>query len=131
MCEIIEYSNCTFCDNHEETIDHLLYECQHVLRFWLDIARMLPSELNFTLTKRNIIIGSTHMLNLLNHVCILGKRYIYVTRCLKQHLNVTSFINKLKQVYLVEKTAAFLNNKSTIFDLKWSPLKNLLEPSSK
>ena len=79
MCNIIESNNCTFCDNQGETIDHLFYECKHVRQFWLDISGILPNELNITVTKRCIIIGSSDMSNLLNHICILGKKYIYVT----------------------------------------------------
>jgi len=42
MCKIIESGNCSFCNNYEETIEHLFYECHYVLRFWLDIMRILP-----------------------------------------------------------------------------------------
>jgi hypothetical protein len=41
-------------------------------------------------SRKNILLGDTESKNnaLLNHISILGKRYIYVNKCLKRELNV-------------------------------------------
>jgi len=131
-CKITDSSLCTFCGKHEETIEHLFYDCQSIFRFWLEFSRRMPNEFNFTtfLTRKNVLLGNSQQPPILNHVCMLGKRYIYVTRCKKQQLSVVNFINVLKNIYWVEKTIAMSNNSSVRFCQKWNSLKSIMEPSA-
>ena len=92
----ITHSNlCHFCQAKTETIQHLLFECIIVQRFWKDISMYLLGylDLNRYLNKKDVIIGvenTPHDITL-NFVFLLGKRYIYVTRCLKRTLNLSAF----------------------------------------
>ena len=77
---------CTFCGDHEETLEHLLISCTYTKTFWLSVISWLNTH-NMRIDKLDEVtilfgISDNNPGNcLLNHIIILGKYTIYSCRC--------------------------------------------------
>ena len=78
---------CTFCGDHEETLEHLLISCACTKNFWLSFISWLNTY-NMKIDKLDevtILFGifdnNPGKNCLLNHLIILGKYTIYLCRC--------------------------------------------------
>ena len=70
---------CSFCDKETESISHLFWECESVLRFWNSLS-LLVSETNvlrINFNQRNILFGIWKGLLSVNYLILVGKYYIY------------------------------------------------------
>ena len=132
LWKIKESDCCQFCKRHVETIEHLFFECNVVKHFWSDVSRWLPPELKFGVfvSRKNVLLGDTRYEGslLLNHLCILIKRYIYVSKCLDRQLNIISFVRMLRNCYMVEKNIAVANDNIKGFECKWNKMHSIMEP---
>ena len=76
----IRQSNlCSFCDKETESISHLFWECESVLRFWNSLS-LLVSETNvlqIDFNQRNILFGISKGLLSVNFLILVGQYYIY------------------------------------------------------
>ena len=85
LCKIKDTSDCHFCKNAPETIEHLFFDCEVIKNFWKDVTDLMPEqlELNKCCNRKAVLIGDIHNRHneLLNHILLLGKRYIYVKKC--------------------------------------------------
>jgi hypothetical protein len=135
LCKIKDNNLCQFCKMHIETIEHMFFDCKIVHSFWIDVSRWLPKELDFRkfVSRKNILLGDTECKNnvILNHLSILGKRYIYVNKCLEKELNVQGFVRTVTFCYMIEKNIAITNGnvkKTENFENKWKMLKPIVDP---
>ena len=132
LCKIKDSNNCHFCKAHIETIEHLFFDCKAVHTFWMNVIKWLPVELEFRgfVSRKNVLLGDTQCKNnvILNHLSIIGKRYIYVSRCLDRKLNVQGFARTVVQCYRMEKDIAGRNEKTNLFENKWKLLKHIIDP---
>ena len=77
---------CTFCRDHEETLEHVLISCTYTKNFWLSVTSWLNTH-NMKIDKLDEVtilfgISDNNPGNyLLNHIIILGKYTIYSCRC--------------------------------------------------
>lgn len=134
LCKIKDNNRCQFCKIHIETIEHLFFDCKIVHSFWIDVSRWLPTELDFRkfVLRKNILLGEIvgkHSA-LLNHLSMLGKRYIYVSKCLERELNIHGFVRIVTYCYMIEKNvAAMKENVKNFenFENKWKILKPIVE----
>jgi len=130
MCKIKDTSTCQFCKREVETIEHLFFECNKVKQLWKDFAELLPRELNFKvcLNRKDILLGTVQENHnvLLNHILIIGKRYIYVNRCLDKPLNKYGMLRTLKKHYVIEMKIASMDEKKRLFK-KWNVIKFFLD----
>ena len=67
----------------EESLEHLLFQCTLVNRFWILILNWLSTSFGYsvnTFSETDIIFGfwnSTKEIRLVNHIILLGKRLLY------------------------------------------------------
>ena len=79
---------CTFCQEVIEFIKHLLFSCKVSFEFWQHVLSWLRDngiQIN-TLKEADLIFGkfdATDDFTLINHILLLGKYYIYSSRCQK------------------------------------------------
>ena len=77
---------CTFCGDHEETLEHLLVKCAYSKEFWSATTSWLNNH-NIqvdNLDEITILFGFFDNIpdcTLLNHIILLGKYTIYICRC--------------------------------------------------
>ena len=130
MCKIKDTTTCHFCQKEVGTIEHLFFEFNIVNQLWKDFAKLLPRELNFNacLNRKDLLIGTVQEKYnvLLNHILIIGKRYIYVNRCLDKPLNKYGMLRTLKKHYIIEMNIISMDEKKSLFR-KWNPIKSFLD----
>ena len=78
-------SACTFCQAHEESIIHLLWECEHIQTLLDDIQSWLtPFSINLEINQQNFLLG-TGKITKENLVMLLNIKYfIYVRKYRKE-----------------------------------------------
>ena len=75
-------SDCSFCEDADESLEHLFTSCPYVLSFWKDLSDWLNDlgvKVNL-LTKADIIFGSWERKDdsfFFNHVLLIAKQYVY------------------------------------------------------
>jgi len=118
LMKIVDSSQCTFCQNEEETLDHLFWECNKVQSFWSDFIGWLQTHFvhctNLVLSRELIILGTkknNYTDKIIDLFILSAKHHIFASK----HQNTTPqlqiFIRTIKQRYLMEKCNAF--NKGT------------------
>ena len=79
---------CTFCQEDIESIEHLLFSCKVSFEFWQHVSSWLRDngiQIN-TLKETDLIFGkfdATDDFTLINHMLLMGKFYLYSSRCQK------------------------------------------------
>ena len=114
---------CTFCEQEEESIIHLIYSCKYVQKLWKTLQRWLKHfcaldiELDNVKVTFNIYRGVNEML--INTLILITKYYIYVQRCYKKKLNFQELTKTLEKYKNIELNAARLLNKTKKIKDKW------------
>ena len=78
----IDENNCSYCNEHQETIFHLFIECAKIKQFWQQLKGWLSRNVNLTLNLDNkTSLFSYHNNNkLLSFIIVVAKQYIYKKR---------------------------------------------------
>ena len=124
-CFNIRNSNaCTFCNNQQETIKHLFYDCTKIQAFWTNIVNWLsyPSPLSWKQILFNKVTPNPKQVQ--NLIILAAKNYIYATRCLSKDISFEAFKCIIYDLESTEKFIAFKNGKSIIHNRKWNNFVN-------
>ena len=81
--KISDTDKCTFCNEEEETIEHLLNTCKYILPFWKEVIKWFKMyNIHENLDELNILFGvlNNNCLDLVNHIILIGKQVIYLCR---------------------------------------------------
>ena len=96
-CKIITSDLCYFCKLEPETIEHLFWNCTHIQNLLTFIKNKLSPYIAWQtiFTCRNLILGTMEgdKVFLTNHVFMIIKRYIYITRCKEGFLNKQALLD--------------------------------------
>ena len=118
---------CTFCGDHEETLEHLLVSCAYTKIFWLSVISWLITY-NMKIDKLDevtILFGifDNNIENcLLNHLIILGKYTIYLCRCKNIKPSLPLLKAKITETRKLEFSIAKKNKKESIHYKKWQKM---------
>ena len=117
---------CTFCNEEEETILHLLWECTFACRIWTQLFSWIydNSEINIVFTPKDTLLGVENLDNniLYNTLFMIVKQYLYSCRCREILPNFNHLMKSIKEVILIEKYIAVKKNKLDIHNKKWALL---------
>ena len=119
--KIKESPKCTFCQNDDESISHLFFDCPIVLRFLISIQNLISNQTNnhqFTIEKEDIILGN-HENQALNTILLLVKKYIYDAKMKEHPLNLEHLLKRIKEYINIEKFIQNKNNNLEQFLKKW------------
>lgn len=114
---------CTFCHREEETIEHILWECDCVQAFLDEFQLYIEDKTNFHIvfTKKYFILGTPGKKFCMQNTLILWlKYYIYTARCTEKSLNIRFAISYLKLFYETQKFLFYKNGDSEKFDTQWN-----------
>ena len=118
-----ETSLCTFCNEEEETIEHLFYDCNVTYNFWLSFLQKIKLfDEHFSISKTEILLGFITKSLFINLLIIIAKNYIF--RCKLRNI-APSFIGlkfRIKQYQSNEFYIANKNNRAASYERFWSPL---------
>ena len=134
ICKIVNSPNCLFCDEYEESLCHLFWECSHVKKFWIDLEDMLKRKCyncaRFSFRQELVVFGTSANIitdRAIDFLILLAKFYIYKCRFIENIPNCLSFISNLKKRLEIEKLLAIRRNKYSQFQLMWYPYLGLFE----
>ena len=109
--KLVESDKRTFCNQVSETIQHIFWECEQVLRcFWNGFEIMLHDNcelVDLRFCKNSIIFGNHNFDKLLNELILIGKRYIFRIKMekkipiLKAKIKFTLFILNISILVLI------------------------------
>ena len=118
-CKLKETPTCTFCNIYNETIEHLLWECNFSKNIWIKISNwitsLLPNEPKETFQNKNILLGTTSGDISIEYIKLLTKRYLY--DC-KLDGNIPRFENLLQVIKYAIKISK-INYPNENFRKEW------------
>lgn len=126
--KIKETKLCTFCNQKDENIMHLFWDCIFVQWFWYDFFDMLKydfddnrlvgrSNTNATRILLNVVIKNP--LDYINTLVLVAKRHIYVSRCNNVRPNINVFVNNMLKLIETEKYIVLHKGKIEVHKKKW------------
>ena len=125
---------CSLCQCHDETIEHLFFDCTKVQLFWNDLKGKfdLCSLKYNTFNKIDVILGICDCgeeFRLTNYIILLAKYYIYKCSLGNTLPKIAIFLIKIKAFYEIEFKIATDKNKLQQHFTKWDKLLPLIFPS--
>ena len=118
--KLVDSPVCTFCNNTEETLVHLFWECQKVQEFWSNLKDWLHTNFvhcnNITFTKDLIILGIKDNVitdRIFDLIILMAKFHIFVSKVRGAGLHMNNFIRTLKNRYISEKYENAINSTFT------------------
>jgi len=120
----VETKKCSFCNLHDETINHLFVDCNYSVSLWRDLKDFCrPSLVLPDLRSQSATFGffdiDPDLFLLINHILLLYKYYIYSSRSSKT-VSLAALIRNIKKVFVLEKQVSLRNNnKIRLFNKKW------------
>ena len=128
LCKIKDSALCNFCQNEDQSIQHMLYSCDIVKQFWENFQELIINKCqhchNFMLNQELTLFGVKDNFSTdcaLDMMILLGKFYIYKCKLQDSIPRIQGYIAFLKNRYKLEKYVAAVNYKSDSFHQKWLP----------
>ena len=131
--KISDTDKCTFCNEEEETIEHLLTTCKYTLPFWKEVIKWLKTyNIHENLDELKILFGvlNNNCLDLVNHIILIGKQVIYLCRSKKIKPAFDIFLNWIKRVAEIEHDIAQRREALDKDYNKWNHLLKWLQSSN-
>ena len=97
---------CTFCNETNESIDHLFWDCEFTRKFWTDVQSWFNSILNTNLSFRKdlVLFGNYQYKDyVFNNILLVLKFNIYKSRVKKEKPSFAFGKNDLNSFYFQEK----------------------------
>ena len=115
---------CRLCNNHNETIRHLMVDCLKTNELWLNICNWIQNKLGIELKLGNVekILGNyiyDRNFTPLNFVLLNTRRYIFCCARKNHNLNFYLLQSFLRNCLFEEETLAKLNNRIAKFNHQW------------
>ena len=107
---IVHTSKCTFCNDCDETMSHLMFHCTHSLSFWKEVVDWLKVFQIYldTLNEFSVLFGlfNINHFKLINHIILIGKQAIYTCRTRKIKPTINVFLVRLRNIIMIEVNIA-------------------------
>jgi len=124
-CKLKESPNCTFCQVNKETIQHLMWECLCTKTLWLQLGEALQKQgIMYNFSEENTILGDIYATELIEHLKLITKQYIYIQKLKEQPLYINELLGIVEYKSNLEK---YYNNKKEIYSRKWNVMENLFK----
>ena len=121
---------CTFCKKETETLLHLFVQCESISPLWKKITDNLLQPYGIeTLSNKDILLGILveKQNNVINHIIMEAKYYIYASKLEKSLPLYNRLINRLKLTESIEREIARKSEKKiTVHTHKWHHLMEYL-----
>jgi hypothetical protein len=128
--KISESPLCSLCNDEIETLTHIFVDCCKVQVIWEKVIEHLLQPFGVTiLTKKDIVLGfdtKDQQNNVINHIILETKYYIYVCKLEKCMPNFYRLKNRLKITENIEQQIATKNEQTSKHTYKWHHLSNYI-----
>ena len=127
---ITDNYNCPFCKEHEETIQHLFYECDQILLLWQLLYEWIfnKTKIRINLDKPSILLGYIQPYPNpipINTINMITKSYIFYCSKNNLRLNIYHLQTRIKTAYNMVEFISIKNNKLNNFNRIWDQYKPL------
>ena len=115
---------CCFCNELNENICHVYWECKETQAFWNDLEGWLKNHVDnaIEITKYLVWFGTFNTDRLLNHIILSAKKYIHLSGIRQNPPKLHRFLITLRDIFTVERFLAIKNNDLHNHDKKWLSL---------
>ena len=122
---------CSLCKLENESLTHLFCQCIETRKLWHQLQTWFPVPKKLSdLEPQPILLGIWRENNsdytLINHIILLFKRYIYLTKNHQNSLNLRGFTAFLKNIETIKRHIASNRSKLDFHCNKWNALLNLI-----
>ena len=110
--KIVNSKMCTFCQREEETIEHILWECEYVQAFLNEFELYVEQKTNLQLvfTKKSFILGILEINKGIQNTLILWlKYYIYSKMYMYWEIVEHSFCNMISGLQRLSPPSVYPN----------------------
>ena len=119
---------CSYCNAEEETPLHFFHSCLKTKQLWNRLRQYFLQFINIPLsTPQSSILGifdNNQHSELINHLLLIFKCYIYSTRNAKQ-LNFNNLVITIKKIKEIEKELTSSNKLKLL--KKWNPIVHMID----
>ena len=130
LCRKLDSDKCTLCKRGSETIEHLFWECKVAKKLWDQLCHILSPYIDLyqSLSKQCVLLGANEKINqnLVNHIIIAVKRYIYVQRCMQRQISAYGALAFIKEQYRLDVREVSTSENQEVRD-KWEPLQSFFK----
>ena len=116
-----ENDDCNLCNLHQETIEHLMLECQYSRTLWEDLLAFIREKsgvyISFTDKEKIFCVTDCQYAHFFNLVFMILKQYLYACRCLGKLTHV--MFQNIVDAKETEKCIYIKNNRVQINERKW------------
>ena len=125
---------CSFCNEETETIEHIFYSCTVAKCLWKELIDWLKPDIDLSsiFKFQSIMFGCLEhgaQNDLINILLLLTKRYIYVQRCIGEHLLINNLINYIRLHAQIEQSVIDKSLKVKNC-AKWALITKRLQPNN-
>ena len=117
---INDTNTCTLCHKEVETLDHMIWNCEMVANFWVELKSFIHVKFSKTIAKQDIYYGSEDML--LNMLTIIAKQYVYDSNRKSVKPAFKAYVNRIMYIKKIEEIMYKNNNRFEIWVERWKPL---------
>ena len=123
-------SQCSFCHQYEEDLEHLFCNCDKVTQLWDNLMQWINNKigLNFKLTNLTKLMGylanDQHFWPF-NLILMTTRKYIFWCSKNGFPLNIYFLQKEVKKTYLEQETLSRLNSRYDQFNKRWTLWKNI------
>ena len=106
----------------------MFWECKVVKKCWDQLCHTSSPYIDLyqSLSKQCVLLGANEITNqnLVNHIIIAVKRYIYVQRCKQRPISVHGALAFIREQYRLDVREVLTPENQKVRD-KWEPLQHL------
>ena len=107
---------CTFCDDENDSVEHMLIKCRVVRELWSEVRNWIVENgvPDYYLTEEKIIIGELEKSVCINTVILLTKKIIYNAMKENKQPHILAIKNETKNFQ--EKYRLYIKGKRQFFE---------------
>jgi len=123
---------CDFCNCHDETIEHIFWECHVSQSLWSNLNNFIQeNSINGIIRKKEALLGHVNNnninINLLNTLILMMKYFIYTMKLNKSIPTFPVYLRYLKRRVYIEKLIAYNQDKVNTHNKKYEQLNQIIE----
>ena len=115
----INNNRCSYCNEHIETIEHMILNCTKVKDFWSSLQDWLSNNCNIILhlEEKSLIFSSLKPKSIENYILCLANYYVYIykNKFTRNTLSIQNFMSLLKSKFFSAKYSASIYNRFAKF----------------
>ena len=122
--------NCSFCNEVQESIVHLFWDCKHIMNYWKDFQNWINGNLNtnISLNKNVVLFGNYQFKDyVFNNILLVLKFNIYKSRVKKEKPSFAFGKKDLERLYIHEKFMYNVSLQNNNFIVRWHKWKSIFE----